>query len=606
MKTLLLNISDIHIGSVEKPENEGLVIRKFIEDVEEQIKKFTYDDVYVLIGGDLVFAATGNSYSRFDEQVVQKLSTVLGIDRNHFIIVPGNHDVSQSAVKDVDDSFIPIFKAKYDENMFNALIRKPAQHDIVFGKFSAFKKYMNNEMGWADYSLSANMYAINDTWSIHTLNTAVLSCGAYKEIDDRGCLGIDSRKLQAFISQDKHPKRILLMHHPEYFCMDWVKHELRKLYGDVYALVLSGHTHDQDLFCDRKNGYIRCEAPQLYTDKYDDILGYNYIEIENDQVVRITYREWLEKRNRFRPGSAFTDDDETPGIISFVEVVPDNQAADGTDRISILMQERLRREMQSYAGQPYIWVDRYLSDDRIDQVFRMQESTMFSELDIIKNGENIHAVAPSQYGLTCYGSHFLLTLWKTQRQFGIKIDAEGVRVKKFERLVEEELGHYGKNASDVEWIVIDNWKPYRKDQKGISAYIKQKFPDAHVLMMTIFHESEFVDGISFDETVIESKTLYLTPIKRAQERMMVDAYNKEKFIDDSDEVLMKLDEDIKNFNLHRSPHSCATLLTVFKDSFDRNPVNRTDVLENILSIIFDNTRLPHYKSRELYTCCPRK
>lgn len=598
MKTLLLNISDIHVLSQDKPENEGLVLSKFIVDVEEQNKKFVYDDVYVLIGGDLVFAASDESYSKFDKVIVQELMRIFNIDRTHFLIVPGNHDVMQNCVKDVEDSFLPIFNSKYEENKFNDLIRKSAQHDIVFGKFSAFKKYMNDEMGWSDYSLSANMYAINDTWSIHTLNTAVLSCGAYKEIDDRGCLGIDSRSLHAFICQDKHPKKILLMHHPEYFCMDWVKHELRKLYGSEYALVLSGHTHDQDLFCDSRNGYIRCEAPQLFTDKYDDILGYNFIEIENDQVIRITYREWLEKRNRFRPGSAFTDDDETPGIISFVDVVPDNLTADRTDRISIMMQERLRREMQSYAGQPYIWVERYLSDDRIDQVFKMQESTMFSELDIIKNGENIHAVAPSQYGLTCYGSHFLLTLWETQRQFGIKIDAEGVRVKKFERLVEEELEHYGKNASDVKWIVIDNWKPYRKDQKGISAYIKQNFPDAHVLMMTIYHESEFVDGKSFDETVIESKTLYLTPIKRAQERMMVDAYNKEKFIDDSDEVLMKLDEDIKNFNLHRSPHSCATLLTVFKDSFDRNPVNRTDVLENILSIIFDNTRLPHYKSNK--------
>ena len=598
MKTLLLNISDIHVLSQDEPENEGLVLGKFIVDVEEQKKKFEYDDVYVLISGDLVFAASDESYSEFDKEIVQELMRIFKIDRTHFIIAPGNHDVVQNSVKNVEDSFLPIFNSKYNEGKFNDLLRKDAQKGIVFGKFDPFLKYMKNSMGVENYSLQANKYAINDTWSIHILNSAILSCGAYKDIDDQGHLGVDTRSLHTLLAGDNHPKKILLMHHPEYFCMDWVKHELRKLYGSEYSMVLSGHTHDQYIYCDDKEGYIRCEAPQLFTDKYDDILGYNFIELDDDKVIRITYRQWQEKRNRFRSGSDFVEDEESNGVISFIDETGSIRQDTKTDRISILMHERLRKEMESYVGQPYIWVERYLSDDRLDKVFKMHESALFSELDLIKDGENIHVVAPSQYGLTCYGSHFLITLWENQHEFGIKVDAEGVRLKRFERLVDAELANYGKTKADVKWIVIDNWMPYRKDQKGIKAYLEQELPDAHILLMTVYHESEFISGKSFEEEEIKSKTLYLTPIKRAQERMMVDAYNKEKFIDDSDEVLNKLDEDLRNFNLHRSPYSCATLLTVFKDSFDRNPVNRTDVLENILSIIFDNTRLPNYRTNK--------
>ena len=40
MRVLLLNISDIHVGTIDKQENEGLVLSKFIIDVEEQIKNF--------------------------------------------------------------------------------------------------------------------------------------------------------------------------------------------------------------------------------------------------------------------------------------------------------------------------------------------------------------------------------------------------------------------------------------------------------------------------------------------------------------------------------------------------------------------------------------
>ena len=219
------------------------------------------------------------------------------------------------------------------------------------------------------------------------------------------------------------------MHHPEYFCMDWVKHELRKLYGSDYDMVLSGHTHDQYIYCDIKEGFIRCEAPQLFTDKYDDILGYNFIELDDDKVVKITYRQWQEKRNKFRPGSDFVEDEESNGVITFSNEVKEQKQTTYTDRITILIQERLRKEMESYVGQPYIWVDRYLSDDRLDNVFKMQESTLYSELDIIKNCENIHIVAPSLYGLTCYGSHFLLTLWESEHKFGIKVDANGVTAK---------------------------------------------------------------------------------------------------------------------------------------------------------------------------------
>lgn len=67
MKTVLLNISDIHIGS-DTPENEGLVLNSFLKDVEEQVSKFRYDDIYVLIGGDLVFASSKAKYDDFEKK----------------------------------------------------------------------------------------------------------------------------------------------------------------------------------------------------------------------------------------------------------------------------------------------------------------------------------------------------------------------------------------------------------------------------------------------------------------------------------------------------------------------------------------------------------
>ena len=315
MRVLLLNISDIHVKLYYRPENEGRVLRKFIEDVDKQVKEFTYDDVFVLISGDLVFAASDDSYEQFDEVIVKELMRVLKIDRKHFIIAPGNHDVMQDAIKKVKRSFMHIFNGNYDEEGFNDLIREETGN-AVFGKFEAFHRYMRDKMGNEDYSLLANMCEINETWSVHVLNSAILSCGGYNNNSDKEHLGVDTRSLEEFIQKDnRRMKKILLMHHPEYYCMDWVREELRKLYGSEYALILSGHTHDKYCYRDAEEGYIRCEAPQLFTDKKDHTLGYNFIELVGDKVMKITYRQWSWKGNEFKPGSDFVKSED--GVIIF-------------------------------------------------------------------------------------------------------------------------------------------------------------------------------------------------------------------------------------------------------------------------------------------------
>lgn len=596
MKTVLINISDIHYGS-KTAENEGLVLSAFIKDVEDQVTKMTYDDVFVLIGGDLVFTASDENYKGFDDSIVKKLMEVLDIDRTHFIFVPGNHDLNQSFIGDIEESFMSIFHTKFDEEKFNNLLRKKAQYNTLFGKFSSFEAYVKNTMKVNDYSLSCNVFSINETWSVHTLNTAILSCGGYKNMDDTKHMGVDTRSLHENLATDTHPHKLLLMHHSEDFCMDWVKTELRKIYHSDFDLILSGHTHDQDLFCQhiKERDYIHCAAPQLFTDKHDEVLGYCYIEIEDEEITRITYREWFAKRNKFRVGLSFTDEDT--GIVTF-DVNNDVDRAKG-DNILTMMQMKLRGAMEVFIGQPYIWVERYLSDDRIDQLFKITKSTLYSEVDIINNNESVRIVAPSQYGLTCYGIHFLQTLWTSKSEFGIMIDADGVRTKKFERLVESELSLYQKEKEEVKWIIIDNWKPYKRDQNGISKYIMQEFPDARVMLLSPFHEHNFQEHINAKEILQVKKTLYLTPLKHEQERLIVDEYNKSKYIEESDVVLAKMDADIKDFNMHRTPYNCITLLTVFKDSFDKNPVNRTSVLEHVLNIIFDNTKLPTYKNNNI-------
>ena len=71
---------------------------------------------------------------------------------------------------------------------------------------------------------------------------------------------------------------------------------------------------------------------------------YNYIELDEEQVIRITYREWSEKRNKFRVGTDFVDDDNAQGVITFVKVI-ENALVAGEDCVDILLKERNGRSV---------------------------------------------------------------------------------------------------------------------------------------------------------------------------------------------------------------------------------------------------------------------
>lgn len=104
-------------------------------------------------------------------------------------------------------------------------------------------------------------------------------------------------------------------------------------------------------------------------------------------------------------------------------------------------------------------------------------------------------------------------------------------------------------------------------------------------------ETENIATSEFDFAI-----LYMAPLQTSQIRSMVEIYNRHKHIGQNDIVLKRLDDDIQNFNMHRTPLNCITLLEVFSNSFDENPVNRTAVIEKVLRIIFDNEEVPSYKS----------
>lgn len=595
MTTLLFCFSDIHLTG-EKPESEGAVIKAFCEDFKKQLLSLPHDDAFILIGGDLVQAADkADSYTKFYDKILSKLIS-FGISKDKIICVPGNHDAQRQWVINNKDVYAPFINQSFTENRFNDLIN--GEHAYLFTeKFNNFEKFVTNMIPNSRFNLVGFPIEINEEWSLYCINSALTTFAGYdwsqypQLKDDEKRLSVDTRRLNEWI-QNNGKRKILMMHHPVSFLSPWANSELTKLLKSDFDLVLTGHMHTQSILCNQIKGeqYVWCQAPQLFTDKADK-LGYCIVEIDGECVNRVIYREWFESNNSFKKGLDFTDGDDEDGI---VDIGSTRQLV--TDTTTLMFEERFKDTMAVYGDDALLWIDRYFSLNRFDRSFSFNIRDLYSEDDIIEAGKSLKVITPAQYGLTSFAWHFLLRLWKERKIFGLYLDSRIIKTNKLKQSFERQMSIFNVKKESVKWLVFDNWDIKEKDARQILKYVSEEFPNIPILLLCPLLEKSFVDNETISNHEFQIVNIYMAPMQMRQLRNMVSVYNKQRQIGEDDIILKRLNDDIQNFNMHRTPLNCISLLEVFSSSFDENPVNRTAMIERLLRIIFENEEVPSFKS----------
>ena len=73
--------------------------------------------------------------------------------------------------------------------------------------------------------------------------------------------------------------------------------------------------------------------------------------------------------------------------------------------------------------------------------------------------------------------------------------------------------------------------------------------------------------------------------------------NSEKnFAEDNNVLLERLESDIRDLNIHRTPYNCIQMLMALAKNYEERPINRTKVLDNVIGLIFDNPGVLSYQS----------
>lgn len=393
----------------------------------------------------------------------------------------------------------------------------------------------------------------------------------------------------------------MVMHHPLNWLRDWSQHELKTLLRDNFALVLSGHVHDQDLFhsIQHEGALVECSAPPLFTNKTAS-LGYAIISVCEHGVTQVIYRQWTGKSSFVR-GVNFSNNDD--GVVLIRE--KSNQAANGqegkaqtnSDKNSYMLQKRLEDALQTFSTQPKLWIDPVISTKPYSSFQSSLPVEDAVQLDtILESADNYTFVAPPQFGLTCLSFFLSKEAWAKRKKIWTYLDFKEVKLHNIEKFVSTELASFGLGKTDLECIIIDGYSLKEKDAVKYLNKIKSLYPGVRIILMQAIEESGFGEAVG--EHIIEDFiTLYLLPLPRNEIRKVISKYNSLQPIGDEDTILKKVVSDLEVLNIHRTPLNCLTLLKALENNFDDNPVNRSELIHSILFLLFEVDKIPSYKSR---------
>lgn len=598
MRKSFIHISDIHFRN-NWEENQGQVLNAFLTDIDKQVKNVGVENIYFIFSGDIVIAGEkAELYEMFLHDITARLEKI-GITKSKRIVVPGNHDVSRLYVEKNFVDHNGVVTQELPETQFNDYITRNL--GPLVDKFDNYRKF---EQQFAEFGIGnligGNGWIIDENIGIYCLNTALTSSGGYNNILDKGKLAVDTRTIHKWVTDTNCQTRILVMHHPLDWLCDWAKKEIKNIVLNHFDLVVSGHEHEQEVFnAIHDNGdHIYCIAPPLFTEK-KSLLGYSIINVENNKEFKIVYRQWTGK-GVFVKGVNFSNNEDGEVLIANRFTQTNDEGTVKTEKyyhVEFILKKRLDDALRIFSSQPLLWIDPKVSKVPMNAPeHKVKDEHDVSLDEIIADSSNILFKAPPQFGLTSLACHLTIEVWRKQEKLWLYIDCKDLKVQNVEKAVKDELQNLNSKIEDVECILLDSWQFEGKDVNRVLSKLKIQYPSKRFMVFQTVEDRHFLEEDTeggWDGFL----KLYLSTLPKNQIRKVVTDYNQMLHIGDDDVVLKKVIDDIEALNIHRTPMNCKTLLKAFENNFDESPVNRAELIHSILYLLFQDDKIPTYKSK---------
>ncbi len=573
----VIHVSDIHYENNE-PENQGLILTSFFTDLKSKIDKANRENTFCIISGDLVNKGNSDSvFGNFYNNFIVKLTEFVPI--KNIFCSPGNHDLNRKVVEDNFEEHNIIINKVFSETEFNDYIK--TENNIILKKFIYYENFCKQKLNLPKFNLLGYSETPIPEISFYFLNCSLMCYGGYNNVEDKGILKIETSELNKWIEENKGRTKVLVMHHPLDYLTNFAKSEIKSMLRQDIDILISGHIHEQELdhnYVSEIHGVIKLGSPQLFSNK-TDLNGYSILEFEGNKLKSIEYRQWVQRQRKFMSGQDFSSTEN--GIRKIIKI--ENSVE---DVITKKLEIHFNKAMKSYSRIPN-WVERTLRTTSPNST-RKTDIEKLDYINIINTPTNYQFIGAPQFGLTCYARYLALKAFQINNANWLYLDADNWNYAQYHSDVIDALNDLNLEDKHVNCLLLDNWKNSLKDSHKILENIKRKFPKSNIIIFSNFSDNIILEGLDSEESHEGFKQLYLCELTRAGLRNIVKSFNEESQIADENRVLARLDIDLIDLNIHRTPLNCLQLLIAFLDNFEDRPVNRSKVFKQVLKVVFDN------------------
>ena len=276
----ILHLSDAHISSKNKGTIDRLIalLKKDITLIQEEM---CVDIKIVCISGDLINSGD-NANKELDialESFLQPLMEMLGLKEDCIFLVPGNHEVKRSSIKDyiesglesilISENKIDEFLSSIDDQSLERILYFDRDFARLFGGNPVWENSLTRAYLVNTGTLTIGVSCVNSAWR----STGIGSAEKRKMIVGRRQIIDSFEKIQGA------DIKVCVLHHPFDWLVDDDKVAVEKCINQ-FDIVLNGHIHESETkFYTSFNGQTLFNTCGKFDATSDIYNGYSIIAI---------------------------------------------------------------------------------------------------------------------------------------------------------------------------------------------------------------------------------------------------------------------------------------------------------------------------------------
>ena len=609
----ILHVSDLHISGqkVEKEKNE-LIIQKLLNEVEIINQENKID--FIIFTGDAInrggegYSNIEEAFRSFESSFINPLLGLLSLNKSHFIMCPGNHDI----LRKLDNEVVELGTKSMLKN--NEEVHNFIHNDSLIDTVNRIKPYKQFEKYFYDDIFGDNGSCLFPLQSLFKKELNGIKVGflclnsawrCYDSSKDSGNILIGKSQIEDCLHLlNDCDIKIAISHHHYSWMHNMEKDDLRKMIISNFNLYFCGHTHspEEELVIKPYGRTFTIVSPgvlsaNVFNDgKYKNGFSVIDYDVNRYKFNLVKYKEDI--NYQFSKDSTWETDipcgEQEKDRMDLQRIVLSQREETDVLNKHLLTYNNVKTIAPKCLSEIFVMPTLEITDEKYDENTKKKElykRIINSIRELVDMNDNIVIFGIKESGKTILLDKILLEILDNQIGEAVPIVCDFNEIEN--NMVDVIRKNWGKSKNETNRILdnglfillIDNMKFATSSMDKLE--VLKKFLDDHnnIRFIGTCRERKTNDLIlnTDVQSILKYKRIELSTFKTKQIREMTSKwFTKRDMTNKTVDLLVKT---FTSLNLPCTPFAISMFLFIFEQQGDSKPRNNAMLIEMYLSDI---------------------